>query len=159
MAMFKITDEQAAKLGISSFEDLEKALSRGAKAEGIVDGFEAKITELAKTVSKLESRIGENKIDVDAIVSQAVAKANIEAETIAAKAVSSAIARAGQSGLAPNKPQSEGNETKPQPAADDYKGQWDASESIRAEFISFKSYEAFKRAEANGQIKQREARK
>lgn len=157
--MIKITDEQAAKLGISSFEDLEKALSRGNKAIDLAESFKGSIESMTNAVKDLQAELDGSKIDVDAIISQAVAKANAEAETIAAKAVSSAIARAGQSGLAPNKPQSEGNETKPQPAADDYKGQWEASENIRAEFISFKSYEAFKRAEANGQIKQREARK
>ena len=157
--MIKITDEQAAKLGISSFEDLEKALNRGNKAIDLAESFKGSIESMTNAVKDLQAELDGSKIDVDAIISQAVAKANAEAETIAAKAVSSAIARAGQSGLAPNKPQSEGNETKPQPAADDYKGQWEASENIRAEFISFKSYEAFKRAEANGQIKQREARK
>lgn len=157
--MLKITDEQAAKLGISSFEDLEKALNRGAKAEADVTEFKALSDKVLASFDKFKAECNASKINIEDVISQAVEKANAQAETIAAKAVSAAIARAGQSGLAPNKPQGEGNDTKPQPAADDFKGQWDASENIRAEFISFKSYEAFKRAEANGQIKQREARK
>ena len=152
--MIKITDEQAAKLGISSFEDLEAKINGGKNADAelsalsdIVSGLSAKVKALESSVANLP------KIDADAIVKQAVEKANAEAVQISAKAVSAAIAKAGQTGLAPNKPETEGNDSKQTPAANDYQGQWDASENIRAEFITLKSYAAFKRAEANGQIK------
>ena len=152
--MIKITDEQAAKLGISSFKDLEARITGGKKADAELSALSDSVSSLSAKVKALESSVANlPKIDADALVKQAVEKANAEAVQISAKAVSAAIAKAGQSGLAPNKPETEGNDSKQAPAADDYQGQWDASENIRAEFITFKSYAAFKRAEANGQIK------
>jgi len=152
--MIKITDEQAAKLGISSFEDLEAKIAGGKKADADLSALADTVSGLSSKVKALEASVASlPKLDADAIVKQAVEKANAEAVQISAKAVSAAIAKAGQSGLAPNKPETEGNDSTQAPAADDYKGQWDANANIRSEFITFKSYEAFKRAEARGQIK------
>lgn len=139
---------------ISSVADIEAALNerKNLKTQTANDG--AKLTALEARISALEAKADKApSVDVDAIVAKAVAQADVNANAISAKAVSAAIARAGQAGLAPNKPETEGNETTNKPAADDYKAQWDADANIRAEFITLKTYEAFMRAQAAGQTK------
>jgi hypothetical protein len=149
--MIKLSDEQMAKLGIASFEDLEAKLGSAKSGDAQLKSFDAKLTDFNTRMEAMEAALESlPKVDAKAIVSDAVAQANASAETIAAKHVSAAVARAGQSGLAPNKPSTEGNDSTPKPAADDYKAQWEASENIRAEFITLKTYEAFMKADRDG---------
>ena len=151
--MIKISDEQAAKLGIASFEELEAKLAGVAKTKVDLGAFEARLSTIEANALTLASRIdGLPRIDTAALVKDAVTQASAQSEVIAAKAVSGAIARAGTQGLAPNQPKTEGNGTESKPAADDYQAQWDASADIRNEFVGgFKSFESYMIAEKRGQ--------
>jgi hypothetical protein len=155
--MIKITDEQAAKLGIASFEDLEARLAGATASNTRAVAAEAGLVKLTARIEALEASVSAlPKIDTAAIVNDALTKANASAETIAAKQVSAAIARAGQNGLAPNKPQTEGTEPANTHAPDDYKSQWDADANLRGEFLgNFSTYKAFMKAENQGRINNR----
>ena len=152
--MIKITDEQAAKLGISSFEDLEAKINGGKKADAELSALAETVSGLSAKVKTLESSVASlPKIDTDAIVKQAVEKANAEAVQISAKAVSAAIAKAGQSGLAPNKPETEGNETNSEASDNDPEAQWAKNANLRAEFNDSKStFLAYHKAQTLGRI-------
>lgn len=153
--MIKISDEQAAKLGIKSFEDIEEKLAARDKEESRLSikeftDINARITALSEVVGVLP------KVDTAAIIKTAVEQASVESKSIAAKEVSSAIARAGQAGLAPNQPKTEGNDLKQAPAAGGIKGQWDADANLRDEFLGrFDLFEKYSKAEAEGRFTSR----
>ena len=152
--MIKISDEQAAKLGIKSFEELEEKLSAIDSAKAESKTIVGRIDAIATRLDKLDASVSDiPRIDKDALVKDVLTQASASAETISAKAISSAVARAGQQGLAPNKPDSEGTGTKSKPAPDDFKAQWDADANLRDEFLgSFRTYEAYAEAEKAGRI-------
>lgn len=160
--MIKLTDEQAAKLGISTFEELEAKLAGATKTKAELGGFEARLSTIEANALTLASRIdGLPKIDTAALVKDAVTQSAAQSETIAAKAVSGAIARAGTQGLAPNQPKNEGNGTEGKPVdKSDPKSMWDADANLRAEFLgSFKTFDAFNRASNEGRVDVRTAGK
>ena len=150
--MIKISDEQAAELGVSNFEELKAKLSAidGAKAEnramtGRITILETGLTEIRAAISALP------KIDTAALKTEILAAAKTDSLTIAAQEVSKAVARAGGKGIAGNKDETNGSETKTEIAPDDYKAQWDASKHLRDEFNGkFSTYEAFMKADRDG---------
>jgi len=150
--MIKISDEQAAKLGITSFEELEAKLAGIPKLKAENEAFLGRITTLETGLAEVRALISDlQKIDTAALKAEILAAAKTESLTIASQEVSKAIARTGGKGIAGNKDETDGSEGKPQIAADDYKGQWNSNANLRAEFLGkFSTYEAFMKADAEG---------
>ncbi len=151
--MIKISDEQAAKLGITTFDELEAKLTELSCVRVVNKTLSDELKALTPRLDSLDKAFAElPKIDTSAIVTEAVNKSTAAYGVIAERAVSAAIARAGTQGLAPNQPATDGTEAgKPEPAANDYKGQWDKDANLRDEFLGrFSLYEGFKKAEAKG---------
>lgn len=154
--MIKITDEEAARLGISSLADIEAALNERKNLKTQTTNDNAKLTALESRISALEAKSDKApSVDVDAIVAKAVAQADVNANAISAKAVSAAIARAGQSGLAPNKQEAEQNDLNQAAAVDqnDPDAIWNKDANLRAEFGNRKeTWLAYNKAMSNGRI-------
>lgn len=155
MLTLKLTDEQMAALGVNSVEDVMAVIQNAQattaklaeveKAKAAMEAeHEALKTQVAALAAKIEA-IGK-PVDIEALRKEILAEAD--------KNLCAYVAKIGTQAL-PNKetPPDVSAGDKKEVAADDYKGQWEASEDLKAEFLSFESYVAFKRASDEGRVR------
>jgi chromosome segregation ATPase len=161
-ATIKVSDELLAKLGATAGDFEEKITAHLAKEKTLTEANAelAKAgTEAKEKITALETKLSATPPKAEAFKLSAEDRAAIvsdlktEAKTAAAQEVSAAIAKAGTGAVGTGKTEDTSGNGDQKPAATDYKGQWDKDENIRAEFIEFGAYEAFKKAESKYRIK------
>lgn len=155
MLTLKLTDEQMAAMDAKSVEDVMAVIqSAQATAAELAEVKKAKAAmeaehetlkaQVAALAAKIEA-IGK-PVDVAAMRAEILAEAN--------KSMCAYVSKLGAQALPSGEvPPDVSAGDKKQIAADDYKGQWEASEDLRAEFVSFESYAAFKRASDDGRVR------
>lgn len=160
-ATIKVSDELLTKLGATAGDFEEKLTAALAKIKTLAEAN----ADLAKAGTEAKEKIAalEGKIAIPAKVeafklsaedrAAIVSDLKVEAKTAAAQEVSAAIAKAGAGAVGTGQTQDTSGNGEQKPAATDYKGQWEKDENIRAEFIEFGAYEAFKKAESKYRIK------
>ena len=156
MLILKIDNEEAAQYGVTDKATLFAALQRlqatdAEKAEVTKENTKmtATIEALTKRVEALEAALTTDE------ETQAQLHTDLIAEAIAAstQACAGLLSKIGAQALPPSQPISDDSPAANQPAEDDYDGQWKASATIRSEFKTQSLFEAFKKAESNGQVR------
>jgi hypothetical protein len=151
----KVSEEEMAAYGVTDKPSLFVALQRLATAEAEkaeaakeTNKMTAELEALAKRVETLEALVMQ---DED---SQAQLHADLLKEAVAAstQACTGLLAKIGAQALPPSQPVTDDSPAANQIADDDWEGQWKANADIRREFRTQSVYEAFKRAEAAGQV-------
>jgi hypothetical protein len=156
----KISDETLKAFGATAADFEEKVLA-SVKAKEKTDeensDLRARVEKLEKEFFALSARVAKLEASTDiGKITDAIKPALIEAAKDAAKVVASttvgeAIAKAGVQSVASGAKENTANSPQ-KPAAEDYKGQWEADATLKDTFLDFASFEAFKKAEAKGQV-------
>jgi hypothetical protein len=156
MLTIKVSEEEMAAYGVTDKPSLFVALQRLATAEAEkaeaakeTNKMTAELEALTKRVETLESLVMQ---DED---SQAQLHADLLKEAVAAstQACTGLLAKIGAQALPPSRPVTDDSPAANSVADDDFEGQWKANQSIRNEFKTLSLYEAFKKAEAAGQVR------
>ena len=152
MLTLKLNDEELGTLGITDKASLFERFTTLAAAESetkeINDTMKAQIEALTKRVDELEAKLATD----DDTAAQLQADMIAEAVAESTKACAGLLSKIGAQALPLSTPPAD-ESTKAALADDDYDGQWKASPALRQEFKTQSLYEAFKKAEANGQIR------
>lgn len=159
MLVLKLTDEDAAKYGCKTIEDLHKSLANAVASDELLanaakeaQAMNEKLNAFEARLAALEKQLAETK-PASAIATEDRAAIIAEAIEQAGKNMHAFVAKIGTAAL----PQSQGVESEAinakLVAPDDYKGQWEADQKLQAEFSSFEVYAAFKAAMDNGRVR------
>lgn len=156
MLTLKLNDEEAAQYGVADKATLFAALQRVASADAAqadaaqeTTKMTAEFEALTKRVEALEAAIATD----DETAAQLQADMIAEAVAESTKACAGLLSKIGTQALPVSQPVVDDSPASNQIAEDDYDGQWKSNAEIRQEFRTQSVYEAFKRAEASGQVK------
>jgi len=152
MLTMKLSPEEQELLGItdkaSLFERIKTLSAAESETKEINDTMKAQFEALTKRVDELEAKLATD----DDTAAQLQADMIAEAVAESTKACAGLLSKIGAQALPASAPLAD-ESTKVTLADDDYEGQWKASPALRQEFKTQSLFEAFKKAEANGQIR------
>lgn len=159
MLVVKLSDEDAAALGVRHPDDAVAKLKEAAGMDELLKQADKEAASMKETITALEARLKAVEEKIGAIVPAAAIaaedRASIlkEARDLASKDFHAFVAKIGTVSL----PQSAGVESEAVQARlvapDDYKGQWENDENLKAEFASWEVYAAFKAAMDSGRVR------
>lgn len=156
MLTLKINDEEAAQFGVEDKATLFAALQRvaasdaeQAKAAEENTKMTAEIEALTKRVEALEAAMTSDEESSAQLQADMIAEAVAESQ----KACAGLLSKIGAQALPPSEPVVDDAPKANEPAEDDWEGQWKSNAELRREFRTQSVYEAFKRAEAAGQVR------
>ena len=155
MLTLKLNDEEQAQLGISDKASLFQRVAELASVESDAKAtkesnstMKAELEALAKRVDDIEAQLVTDAADSAALRADMIAQAVAEST----KACTGLLSKIGAQALPASAPLDD-ESTKAKIAEDDYEGQWKACPATRQEFKTQSLFEAFKRAEAAGQVR------
>jgi hypothetical protein len=156
----KFSEEQLAKWGCASQEDIVSALDKSkesSKPEPAATQPETPAAVAAVVPDAILARLNALETTVKTLSAESIlASVAVEAKRVASLEVSAAIARSGGAALQQKSdPADAGAPAKAQVDPNDFGAQYDASPSIRDEFLSKTSYIKYREALRDGRIRER----
>lgn len=166
MLTLKLTDELLAKIGVTTEKEALALLESSKPNADKLASKDKDITELRADLSKAVERL--SVVEGRKVELSAADKSALATEMKGSPEILAAVKAAAQTETTAilakfgGKPVGQGDKpadvTDPEKgkviAPDDFKAQWDADENLRSEFFdNFKVYEAYAKANANGQIR------
>lgn len=157
--MIKVSEDTLKKFGATAtdFEEKLSAHIAGLTAKSESSGsFDVAIKEVKDAISGMETRLkameGKKFTMSEEDITKIVDGAKSAAQTVASQTAAQILAKSGggKEALGGGNKADDGKEDKVD--ASDAKAMWDADKNLRTEFVEFKYWETFHKAQADGRV-------
>jgi hypothetical protein len=150
----KVSEELLSKFGATAADFEEKvmaALKSQEEAKASEDKWDVAIKKLNGTIEAMEGRVKAVEGRTITVSAEELAKITTAAQTEASKVASQILSKAGSQAMNGGGKEDDGNKDKADP--NDPKAMWDANANLREEFVEFKNWETFHKANAEGRVR------